>query len=89
MMLVSMFLVLEQQMLESQDVVRWHTIPATPPQLRRTIAEEGHVNDQLDRYTIAGHAVPLHGGELRAELTCGEIFQGAKASVEFGPVEHP
>ena len=29
-------------------------------------------------------AVPLHGWEQRAELACGEIFQGAESSVEFG-----
>src|SRR6266849_4488685 len=29
-------------------------------------------------------AVPLHGWGRRAELACGEIFQGAEASVEFG-----
>src|SRR6267378_3982721 len=29
-------------------------------------------------------AMPLHGREQRAELACGEGFQGAKASVEFG-----
>ena len=29
-------------------------------------------------------AVPLHGRQQRAELACGEIFQGAKTAVEFG-----
>src|SRR5216683_2408483 len=34
-------------------------------------------------------AVPLHGRQLRAELSCGEIFQGAEASVEFGGRQAP
>src|SRR5216683_6884919 len=33
--------------------------------------------------------VPLHGWELRAELACGEVFQGAKAAVEFGRRQAP
>ncbi len=28
--------------------------------------------------------MPLHGREQRAELAGGEVFQGAKTSVEFG-----
>src|SRR5260370_37741440 len=32
----------------------------------------------------ARRVVPLHGWELRAELACGEGFQGADASGEFG-----
>src|SRR5260370_136591 len=32
----------------------------------------------------ARRVVPLHGREQRAELACGEGFQGAEASVEFG-----
>src|SRR5437867_1660408 len=31
----------------------------------------------------------LNGWECRAELACGEIFQGAEASVEFGRREAP
>jgi hypothetical protein len=62
MMLVSIFLVLEQQMLESQDVVRWHTIPATPPQLRRTIAEEGHVNANWTATRSLGMPYPYTEG---------------------------
>jgi hypothetical protein len=34
-------------------------------------------------------AVPLHGREQRAELARGEIFQGAKTSVEFGRGQAP
>src|SRR5258708_16498954 len=33
--------------------------------------------------------VPLHGREHRAELACGEIFQGAEAAVEFGGRQAP
>src|SRR6266851_343405 len=32
----------------------------------------------------ARRVVPLHGWEGRAELACGETFQGAEAAVEFG-----
>src|SRR5260370_33798848 len=37
----------------------------------------------------AQHAAPLHGWELRGELACGEIFQGAEARVEFGGRQAP
>src|SRR5712664_67338 len=37
----------------------------------------------------AQHAAPLHGWEQRADLAGGEIFQGAKACVEFGGREAP
>jgi hypothetical protein len=33
--------------------------------------------------------MPLHGRELRPELACGEIFQGAEASVEFAVRQAP
>jgi hypothetical protein len=33
--------------------------------------------------------VPLHGREHRPELARGEIFQGAKTSVEFGGRQAP
>ena len=37
----------------------------------------------------AQHAAPLHGWEQRGELACGEVFQGAEASVEFGGRQAP
>src|SRR5260370_1574290 len=37
----------------------------------------------------AQHAAPLHGWEQRGELACGEVFQGAKAAVEFGGRQAP
>src|SRR6266705_845606 len=43
----------------------------------------------MRREERARHAVPLHGRERRAELACGEVFQGAEASVEFGGRQAP
>src|SRR6266852_1110529 len=37
----------------------------------------------------ARRVVPLHGREHRAELACGEIFQGAEACVEVGRRKAP